>query len=161
MTKLNSAGMACARSLFLSSDIDRSTPSPGFIERKGAAIEFKFVSDGDPGVFEGYGGVFHNVDSYGDLILPGAFAASLAEYKAKRTMLGYLTGEALNPEWKRGSKPTVDAIFQQFAQKKREKDFRSRQRQYRGEDQGRGPARACLDRCDRAPDSGIDRAANY
>jgi HK97 family phage prohead protease len=82
MTKLNSAGMAWARSLFLSSNIDRSAPSPGFIERKGAAIEFKFVSDADPGVFEGYGGVFHNVDSYGNLILPGAFAASLAEYKA-------------------------------------------------------------------------------
>jgi hypothetical protein len=24
-----------------------------------------------------------------------------------------------------------------------------------------GPARACLDRCDRAPDGGMDRAANY
>lgn len=58
------------------------------IERKGAPIEFKFVGDEQPGVFEGYGSVFHNIDSYGDMVLPGAFGPSLAEHKAKGTAPG-------------------------------------------------------------------------
>lgn len=42
--------------------------------------EIKFA-DGEAGVmeFSGYGAVFGNVDSYGDVIAPGAFADSLAE----------------------------------------------------------------------------------
>ena len=87
MTKLDSS-MRHARSLVLPGDVEHSALWHSTIERKGAAIEFKFVSEGDPGVFEGYGGIFGNVDSYGDLILPGAFAASLAEHKAKGTMPG-------------------------------------------------------------------------
>jgi HK97 family phage prohead protease len=88
MTKLNSPDMSRGRSLVPSGDVGHSAPLLGDIERKGTPTEFKFVSDGEPGVFEGYGGIFGNVDSYGDLILPGAFAASLADHKAKGMMPG-------------------------------------------------------------------------
>lgn len=39
------------------------------------------------GVFEGYGAVFGNVDSYGDIIVPGAFTNYLAENKASDVKL--------------------------------------------------------------------------
>lgn len=44
-----------------------------------APAELKFAANG---VFEGYAAVFGNVDSAGDRILPGAFAASLAQLRA-------------------------------------------------------------------------------
>jgi HK97 family phage prohead protease len=50
------------------------------IERKGlevAEVGFKFMDD-EPGVFEGYASVFNGVDSYGDTILPGAYAVTLS-----------------------------------------------------------------------------------
>ncbi|WP_062206779.1 HK97 family phage prohead protease [Aureimonas sp. AU12] len=50
-----------------------------------APLELKFASEG-VGEFEGYGAIFGNIDSHGDLIAPGAFAASLAQHKAKGTM---------------------------------------------------------------------------
>lgn len=40
-------------------------------------------SSADAGVFSGYGAVFGNVDSYGDIIKAGAFAKSLKEWGAK------------------------------------------------------------------------------
>lgn len=52
--------------------------------RCGFAGELKFA-DGDPAVsrkFEGYGAVFKNVDSYGDVIEAGAFGKWLADIKA-------------------------------------------------------------------------------
>lgn len=51
-------------------------------------VELKFAGDGTSGIFEGYGSIFNNIDSHGDLIKPGAFAASLAEHKAAGTMPG-------------------------------------------------------------------------
>lgn len=50
-----------------------------------APLEVKFASDG-VGEFEGYGAIFGNVDSHGDMIVPGAFAASLAQHKASGTL---------------------------------------------------------------------------
>lgn len=47
-----------------------------------ASIDLKFAPNDPTGEFEGYGSVFGNVDQHGDKILPGAFAASLAEHKA-------------------------------------------------------------------------------
>lgn len=45
-------------------------------------IELKFAPDGtDTMSFEGYGAVFGNVDAYGDVIEPGAFATYLADVK--------------------------------------------------------------------------------
>lgn len=47
------------------------------------ALEVKFASGGDApaGVFTGYGAVFGNVDSYGDVIQKGAFRDTLREAK--------------------------------------------------------------------------------
>ncbi len=45
--------------------------------------QFKFsATEGDEREVTGYGAVFGNVDSYGDVIAPGAFAKSLAAIKA-------------------------------------------------------------------------------
>lgn len=46
-------------------------------------IEVKFAGDDDAGAmtFEGYGAAFNNVDSYGDVIVPGAFKRTLREAK--------------------------------------------------------------------------------
>lgn len=57
-------------------------------EHRFVPVEFKFVGDNEPGVFDGYGAVFGNVDSHGDMIVPGAFAKSLAAHKASGTMPG-------------------------------------------------------------------------
>lgn len=47
--------------------------------------EFKFAQDGEAMSISGYGAVFGNVDAYGDVIAPGAFAKSLAAHKAAGT----------------------------------------------------------------------------
>ncbi len=47
-----------------------------------APTEFKFA-DAAAGSFSGYAAVFGNVDSHGDMIVPGAFKESLAERKAQ------------------------------------------------------------------------------
>lgn len=46
--------------------------------------QFAFKADkvDDDGTFKGYGSVFGNVDSYGEIVAPGAFAKSLVEIKA-------------------------------------------------------------------------------
>lgn len=44
-------------------------------------LEIKSVSE--TGGFSGYGSVFHNEDSYGDVVRPGAFKKSLAEWAKK------------------------------------------------------------------------------
>ncbi|GAN68322.1 phage head maturation protease [Acetobacter orleanensis NRIC 0473] len=48
-------------------------------------FEFKAAAgaEGAEGLVEGYGSVFGNVDSHGDVILPGAFAKSIAERKSQ------------------------------------------------------------------------------
>lgn len=52
-------------------------------------VELKFLGDEtQPGYFEGLGAVFNNVDSYGDMIIPGAFDEALAEYRTAGTMPG-------------------------------------------------------------------------
>lgn len=43
--------------------------------------EFKFAGDSEAMTFSGYGAVFGNVDSYGDVIAPGAFKKTLQEAK--------------------------------------------------------------------------------
>ena len=43
---------------------------------------FKALSDQE-GTFEAIVAVFNNIDRYGDKIIPGAFADSLAEWQAK------------------------------------------------------------------------------
>lgn len=62
----------------------------------GAPFEVKFLDedthDKPKGSFEGYGAVFGNIDSYGDVIEPGAFAASLLKSQKE--------GRALPPMYK-------------------------------------------------------------
>ena len=41
---------------------------------------------GDNGTFSGYGSIFGNRDSYGEVVMPGAFSASLAEHAKRDTM---------------------------------------------------------------------------
>ena len=41
---------------------------------------------GEEGVIEGFGSVFGQEDAYSDVVVPGAFAASLAEHRAANTM---------------------------------------------------------------------------
>jgi HK97 family phage prohead protease len=51
-----------------------------------ADAELKFVEGGEPGTFGGLGAVFGNEDSHSDVILPGAFVHSLAQYATTKTM---------------------------------------------------------------------------
>jgi hypothetical protein len=48
----------------------------------GFAGELKFSGDATSRKFEGLGAVFKNVDAYGDVIEPGAFAAWLSDVKS-------------------------------------------------------------------------------
>ncbi|MBB5709432.1 HK97 family phage prohead protease [Sphingomonas xinjiangensis] len=71
------------------------------IEQKAVArLECKFDSVDDTDgkmVFSGYGAVFGNVDSYGDVIAPGAFAKSLAVHAAAGTSpMMFLNHDAFN-----------------------------------------------------------------
>lgn len=53
--------------------------------RKDFGLEVKDVSDA--GVFEGYGSTFGGTpDSYGDVVMPGAFADTLAKHRREGTM---------------------------------------------------------------------------
>lgn len=45
-------------------------------------VDFKLAND-NAGTFSGYGAIFGNVDSYGDMIEPGAFKESLRTWQAK------------------------------------------------------------------------------
>lgn len=54
------------------------------METRDFSFEVKEVSDG--GIFTGYGSVFGVVDSYDEIVAPGAFTESLAAHKAKGTM---------------------------------------------------------------------------
>lgn len=50
------------------------------MERKFFNGAFSLKAAGESGLIEGYGAVFGNLDSYGDVILPAAFTASLKEW---------------------------------------------------------------------------------
>jgi HK97 family phage prohead protease len=47
------------------------------------SLSLKSVSE--DGTFEGYASIFGNVDSYGEIVLPGAFEKSLARHKKEKT----------------------------------------------------------------------------
>ena len=52
------------------------------LETLTAPLEFKLAGNTDAGEFDGYGAFFGNEDHVGDLVMSGAFAATLAERKA-------------------------------------------------------------------------------
>lgn len=60
-------------------------PAPSTLATKRATIRVKAASITEDGTFEGYGSLFGVVDTYGDVVMPGAFAASLAAHKAAGT----------------------------------------------------------------------------
>jgi len=49
-------------------------------------LEVKGLDAASEGTFEGYGSVFHVKDSYGDVVMPGAFARTLAASQSKGRM---------------------------------------------------------------------------
>lgn len=49
-------------------------------------LETKFEKGAPEGAFSGYGAVFGNLDSYGDVIAPGAFKGSLREWKKMKSL---------------------------------------------------------------------------
>lgn len=51
-------------------------------------LEFKFAADevSQTGEFAGYGAVFGNVDSYGDVIAQGAFKGTLSEWRKQKSL---------------------------------------------------------------------------
>lgn len=46
-------------------------------------FEIKFATDDKTGIFSGYGAIFGNVDSYGDVIEKGAFRETLREWEQR------------------------------------------------------------------------------
>lgn len=52
------------------------------MDRFNCPLEVKFASGEKAMSFEGYGAVFGNVDAYGDVIQPGAFASYLSDVKS-------------------------------------------------------------------------------
>src|SRR5690554_514968 len=53
------------------------------MKTKDFSLHVKDVSD--EGTFTGYGSIFGNVDAYGEKVMPGAFANSLAKHRQKGT----------------------------------------------------------------------------
>lgn len=65
-------------------------------------LEFKFVSeelDSKTGEFAGYGAIFGNVDSHGDVVEPGAFSESLKQWAARGALpiMKLMHGSVANP----------------------------------------------------------------
>jgi HK97 family phage prohead protease len=51
-----------------------------------APAELKFIDGEEPGTFAGFGSVYGNEDSHSDVVLQGAFAASLAGYANTKSL---------------------------------------------------------------------------
>lgn len=67
--------------------IDEQAESESRAMRRAAVVcEYKALDDTPVGKFSGYGAVFNNVDAYGERILPGAFAETLADARARGRM---------------------------------------------------------------------------
>lgn len=64
-------------------------------------FELKAVTE-DPkkniGIIEGFASTFNNVDRDGDIMLPGAFASSIADLRAKNQVLPMLAGHRSNEQ---------------------------------------------------------------
>lgn len=62
------------------------TPATPAMKRSSFRFSVKAEDVAENGAFAGYGSVFNVVDSYGDIVLPGAFAESLAAHAADASM---------------------------------------------------------------------------
>jgi HK97 family phage prohead protease len=56
------------------------------LKKKYFDCDFEVKSLNEDGTFEGYGSVFGNIDSYGDIVVKGAFDKSLKALKSKNRM---------------------------------------------------------------------------
>lgn len=58
------------------------------LERRSYGLEIKFAGDTEAkaGTFSGYGAVFGNTDSYGDVISKGAFKESLKDWRKRKRL---------------------------------------------------------------------------
>ena len=56
------------------------------MNKKFLTVPFDVKAIDDDGKFSGYGSIFGNVDAYGEVVAPGAFAASLKEWKKKKKL---------------------------------------------------------------------------
>lgn len=56
------------------------------MQKKYLTRPFDIKAVSDDGTFEGYGSVFHVEDDYKDVVVPGAFEKSLADWQAKEKM---------------------------------------------------------------------------
>jgi HK97 family phage prohead protease len=50
---------------------------------KDSTVPLTVKADGEDGTIEGYGSIFGNIDSYGEIVLPGAFTQSLVDARQK------------------------------------------------------------------------------
>lgn len=70
---------------------------------------FEIKGIGEDGVFDGFGSVFGNVDSYKEIVAPGAFTESLAAWKASGRLPPVLwqhrSGEPIGPYLEMEEKP--------------------------------------------------------
>ena len=64
------------------------------MNRKSFNLEIKAVNE--DGFFSGYGAVFRNIDWYNDIILPGAFKATLAKWANKNKLPPVLWNHSTN-----------------------------------------------------------------
>jgi hypothetical protein len=72
------------------------------IEYKDCELELKVASGDGPGILEGYAAVFGNVDRANEVIVPGAFAGSIEDFKSS----GFLCN---GHNWKEELGTIVDA----------------------------------------------------
>lgn len=77
-----------------------------------APLELKFITDAEPGEFEGYGAVFGNVDTQMDVIAPGAFKASLERHMASDT----LPAMHVEHDWAFGGDPLPAGVWTELAE---------------------------------------------
>lgn len=74
------------------------------LKRMYAPLEIKAASEN--GLVEGYGSVFGNEDSYGDIVAKGAFVESLKVHKSKGTAPAMLWQH--NPDWPVGKWTSIE-----------------------------------------------------
>jgi HK97 family phage prohead protease len=66
------------------------TKSARDLKRMDFECEVKLLDDNAEGVVEGYGSLFNLMDQGADIMLPGAFKASLADWKRKKSVIPML-----------------------------------------------------------------------
>jgi len=73
-------------------------------QQRTATVRLQQKQLSETGQFEGYGSVFGVRDSYGEIVAPGAFTASLAEHKAQGTLPALL--------WQHDSRQPIGAYVE-------------------------------------------------